>query len=184
MTDLVALTCRIARGLEGEGVDYAIGGAIALGFHAPPRGTHDIDLNLFVEADEARPALTVLADLGVELDLDSALSQCRERGDARGRLEGVRVDIFVNSVPLHPLAHARRKRVRLAGTPLWVLSAEDLVVLKLLFYRGKDIEDCRRVLALQGSAFDLAYAREQLVDHVGEDDPRTVTLDEIAADHS
>ncbi len=177
MTDLVALTCRIARALDAAGIDYAIGGAIALGFHAPPRGTQDIDLNLFVEPSAARAALDRLMDEGLEIDVATALASFGERGDARGTLDGVRIDLFVNSIPLHAHAHARRLRANLAGTPLWILSAEDLVTLKLLYFRPKDLDDTRRVLAVQGEAFDVGYVRVQLTDHVGSDDRRVAEFE-------
>ena len=137
---------------------------------------------LFVEAAIARPALQTVVDLGVALDVAEALEQCRERGDARGWLAGVRVDIFVNSIPLHDSAQLRRARVSLAGTPLWVLAAEDLVVLKMLFHRPKDLEDCRRVLALQGARFDAEYAQQQLRDHLGHGDSRINEFDEMLSD--
>lgn len=112
MTDLVHFACHLAQELERRGVEYALGGALALGFHAPPRGTQDIELNLFVDPSGARAALAVLRDAGVEMDLDAAVDECRVRGDTRGVIDGVRVDIFVNSIPLHELAHRRRRRGR------------------------------------------------------------------------
>jgi len=73
VTDLVALASRLAAELERRGIPYALGGALALGFHAPPRGTQDIDLNLFLDAASARPGLEALVSAGVDLDLDLAL---------------------------------------------------------------------------------------------------------------
>jgi hypothetical protein len=38
----------IAAALDAAGCDYALGGAIALGFWAEPRGTVDVDVTIFV----------------------------------------------------------------------------------------------------------------------------------------
>ncbi len=177
MTDLIALVLHLAGGLEAAGIPYALGGALSLNFWSDPRATRDIDLNLFLHAEEARPAFESLRDLGVDLDPDAAVERARERGDAVGWMEGVRIDFFVNSIPLHELAVLRRRRVVLQGQPIWVLSPEDLMVLKFLFFRGKDMEDCKRMMALQGDALDAVYVKTQLVAHVGEEDSRVGELD-------
>lgn len=54
------LAVRIAQQLEGAGIPYAIGGAIAYGFWGNPRGTRDLDVNLFVSAEHAERALDAL----------------------------------------------------------------------------------------------------------------------------
>jgi len=97
MNDLVAQVLRLAEVLEPADIPHAIGGATALGFHAPPRATQEIDLNLFLEPERAGPALRTVRSAGIDIDVPAAMATCRERGDARGMLENVRVDIFVNS---------------------------------------------------------------------------------------
>lgn len=179
VVELDALACQIATGLELRGVPYALGGALALAYAGEPRGTRDIDINLWVPMDSARDALAALAEVGVEIDVEAAARQAAERGDARGAIQGVRVDIFLNSIPLHDAAMTRCRRVELLGTPVWVLSAEDIMVLKLLFNRPKDRVDVERVMAIRRHELDLAYLRGQLVAHVEEDDDRVGFLDEL-----
>ena len=43
---------RLADAFEAAGIDYAIGGAIAYGMHAPPRATNDVDVNTFADLAE------------------------------------------------------------------------------------------------------------------------------------
>jgi len=47
------LAVLISRCLEDAGIPYAVGGAVAYGFWGVPRGTQDLDLNLFVPAEQA-----------------------------------------------------------------------------------------------------------------------------------
>jgi hypothetical protein len=54
-----------------------------------------------------------------------------------------------------------------------------LLVLKLLFFRPKDLDDCSRMVALQGDRLDIDYARRQLAAHVGEADLRMEALAEM-----
>jgi predicted nucleotidyltransferase len=169
----------LARALESAGVAYALGGSIALAYAAEPRATRDVDINLFCPPDHARAALGVLHDAGMDIDIDAALELARERFDARGHVQGVRIDLFFDSIPLHALALKRRVRVDLLGTPVWVLSAEDLAVLKAMFDRDKDWVDIAAMVADRGDRFDRAYVRGQLADHLGGDDPRLVHFEHV-----
>lgn len=171
----------IAQQLEGAGVPYAIGGAIAYGFWGNPRGTRDLDVNLFVSADRAGPALDALIAAGVRIDRQLALETGRERGDARVFYEDVPIDLFFVSIPLHEAAAERTVEVTLLGRTIRILSAEDLVILKLLFFRGKDVVDIERIVAIQGGRLDRGYVRRWLVDCVGEDAERVRKWDEICA---
>jgi predicted nucleotidyltransferase len=175
------LAVRIAQQLEGAGIPYAIGGAIAHGFWGNPRGTRDLDVYLFVSAEHAEPALDALVAAGVRLDRQRALKTGEERGDARGFYEDVPIDLFFMSIPIHEAAAGRTVQVKLLGHTIRILSAEDLVVLKLLFFRGKDIVDIERIVAIQGGRLDRGYVRRWLVDCVGADAERVRRWDEICA---
>ncbi len=73
---------RVADALEAAGVDYAIGGAIAYGYHGPPRATNDVDLTLFADGGELETGLDTLAGAGVQLDRASPV---RSWGGPRGQ---------------------------------------------------------------------------------------------------
>jgi hypothetical protein len=166
---LAGATERLIDALESAQVPYALGGALALGYHAPPRGTRDIDLNLFVQAAQAGPAFSALAAAGVDLDPVEAVRRAETRGDAIGFIDGIRVDAFVNSIPLHEDAARRRVRVDFGARRTWILSAEDLAFLKLMFNRPKDLIDVEQICFTLGPDFDYRYLRDQLRAHLGED---------------
>ena len=180
--DPVRLARKIADALEEVGIPYAIGGAIALAYWAPPRGTVDVDLNIFVGPDKPKQvaaALDVLGSVGVVLDRVVAWNQVKEGGRVRGWVGRTAVDSFFDSIDLHKSA-ARRVVLRpLVGRPAHILAAEDLVVLKLLFFRGKDILDVERIVAMQGSTLDRKYIRTWLVECMGEDDDRILEWDRL-----
>ncbi len=58
-----------------------------------------------------------------------------------------------------------------------VLAPEDIVLLKLLFFRAKDKLDIERVVQLQGPTLDREYVRRWLVEMMGEDDERVRVWD-------
>lgn len=179
--DATEAAVHFAVALRRAGVPYAIGGAIAYGFFGVPRGTHDVDLNLFVSGDQAAPALDALIAAGLLVDRAEAVRSADERGDARGSFQGMPVDLFFNSIPAHERASARTREVTLHSEKVRVLAAEDIAIFKMLFFRGKDLVDVERLLAQMGAGLDRASVRAALVEVVGVDDYRTRRWDEMAA---
>jgi hypothetical protein len=158
---------------------YAIGGAIALGYWGVPRATLDIDLTLWFEVGEARDALAVIYALGANgPGLEHAVADTEADGVVYLNLFGTRLDVFTPSIPYYSEALASRCRVDLANVgTIWLLSAESLVVFKLLFFRAKDLSDVERLLRVQGEQFDDGAVRRALLDIVGGDDERVAWLD-------
>ncbi|MDY0002950.1 MAG: hypothetical protein RBU30_16745 [Polyangia bacterium] len=168
---------RLADALEAAAIPYAVGGAIAYGLHAPPRATNDVDLNVFVPAEDLDPVLDALEAGGARVDREASRRSAEDRGDFRVTVSGMRVDVFVPSIPICHEAAGRTREGTLRGRPIRVLSAEDLAVFKLLFFRGKDLLDVERLVAFQGPALDTGYIRRWLVDLVGEADERVAWWD-------
>jgi Nucleotidyl transferase AbiEii toxin, Type IV TA system len=164
----------LADALEQAAVPYAVGGAIAYGFHGPPRATNDVDLNIFMEPDELGPAVDALAAAGATVDRAKAIESARLRGDFSVHFGAMRVDVFTPSIELSYSAAARTQTFQLLGRPVRVLSAEDLVLFKLLFFRPKDIIDVERLLRFRGADLDRDYVQSWIVRLMGEDDERTI----------
>jgi len=167
-----ALARKIADEFETARIPYAIGGAIALGVWGFPRATNDVDVDVFVSTDGLDPVFDALERVGCTLDREESQKRAVERGDFRAHLEGIRIDVFVPSIPLYESAQKRRRVEPLEGRPAWFLSPEDLAVFKMLFFRTKDLLDVERLVAFMGGEFDRDYVARWLTDLVGEDDER------------
>lgn len=171
--------------LEKNGFSYAIGGAIALGFYAPPRGTVDVDVNVFVSLDDELDRLVETLERSGFTSTDSPArlrSAAVSDGQFRGTISGLRLDVFIPAVPFYAALEVLRRSVTLLGAPIWILGPEDLVVLKLMFFRRKDLADVEAVLRDQGASFDRDYVRGTLTELVGRDDERLSALDSIERD--
>jgi hypothetical protein len=170
---------RIAAALEDAGLPYAIGGALALAIAGVPRGTADVDINVFVDISQAAKVMATLAGIGIALDEAAALQKLQRDGMFVGRWDGMRIDVFMPSIPFSD--EAARTRIRVtddAGWSGWFLSAEALSVFKLLFFRGKDVVDLERLVAVR-SELDHAYVRRWIVDMMGDSDERVKRWDDI-----
>ncbi len=182
ITAAPTLARQLADALEAATIPYAIGGALALGVWGFPRATNDVDLNVFIAADQLSDVLAVFSDAGCEVDSQSATARACERGDFQMTKQGIRIDVFVPSIPLYESTQRRIRRARLEGRPAWFLSAEDLATFKFLFFRTKDILDVERLVAFGGADFDLDYVRHWLVACVGEDDERVERWDRLVTE--
>jgi hypothetical protein len=170
---------RIADALEDANLPYAIGGALALAVAGVPRGTADVDVNVFVAAPQVPETIRTLKSLGVEIDDAAAVARAEGEGMFVGRWDGMRIDVFLPSIPFSREAELTRIRVTDAtGWSGWFLAAEAVVVFKLLFFRGKDLVDIERLVAVRPE-LDRAYVRRWIAEMMGEDDERVRKWDEM-----
>jgi hypothetical protein len=171
----------IADRLDEHGIDYAIGGALALAAHGMPRMTTDVDIGVFVDRSRLGELYDALERAGCLFDRARADRDVARMSFFSARRGRAPVDIFVSFHPHHDDARARR--VRLPGpdgTPRWFLSAEDLMVHKLAMLRARDLADVERLFAVLGPALDLAYVR-RWVEAIAPDpsDRRRAALDDL-----
>lgn len=171
---------RLADVLEESGETYAFGGALALAAWSEPRATADVDVVIWVSEDRLDVAIETVRRAGAELVMEQARAEVRDRGMFVCHIGGVRVDVFVPSIPFYDEAATRRVRTTIAGRSTWVHSAEVLAVFKMLFFRAKDLVDVERMLMVRAGDFDRRFVRAALVDLLGEDD-RIERWDEICA---
>jgi hypothetical protein len=169
----------LSRALASAGVPHAFGGAIALLYCGEPRGTIDIDVNVFVHERNAAPVLGLLRPLGVAVEEVDALSAILRDGQVRLDWTGTPLDLFFAYDALHDACRERSERVDFLGMTISVLSAEDLVVFKVLFNRRKDWADVEQILRSQGPRFDAAYVRNWLARIVGDSDSRAIAFEAV-----
>jgi hypothetical protein len=173
----------VARTFAAHRISYALGGALAYGQYGIPRATNDIDVNVFVQPSDFGIVLAALRSLGISVDDDAARAAADREGLIVLRFGDYRLDVFTPSIAFSWEAERTRVRHVVDGTDVWFLSAEALCVFKLLFFRGKDVVDLERLIAVQGDAVDAAYVRQQMVTMLGADDPRVATWDRICREH-
>jgi len=149
----------MARVLRAAGIPFAFGGAISQEFFGTPRGSWDIDANLFVPESKAWDVLQALAELIEDIHLGRALAAAERDGQLRLDWDGIGIDLYFSYDPYHESCRDRVRAVMFDGEPVEVLSPEDLVVLKVLADRDRDWVDIEDIMDSQGDAFDVAYVR-------------------------
>jgi len=176
--ELVEKLLAIHVSLRANSLPHAFGGAIALAYCVEePRGTRDLDVNIFIDAGRAAEVLAALPD-GVRVEEDDVEKVVRD-GQTRLFWDGVPVDVFLNNLPLHEEVANGVVWVDMQGTQIPVLDCASLVIFKSFFARTKDWGDIEEVaLATPG---DVAAATEAVGGLVGPDDASFKRLAEISA---
>ena len=168
---LVALHRALAR----RRIPHAFGGAIALAYWTlSPRGTIDIDLNIFLPAEDCRRALRALPD-GVAQPPETEDVVARD-GQIRLWWDETPVDLFFDYVPVHADAARNRKTVPFAGTEIPILGPVELAAFKAMFDRTRDWADIEAMVA--AVSLDVDAVHETLATMLDPGDERFRRLDE------
>jgi hypothetical protein len=159
--------------LQAAGVDYMIGGALALWAWGEPRATLDLDLVVSVPVETVPRLSEELKTRDMLLPPDIILDALiEERADvplsANHLPSGFKADLYLlfPNDGLRQMAFSRRKLVDLGPRfgSLYVHSAEDLIIYKLWYYRisrqTKHPRDIYAILMAQGEHIDLDYIQE------------------------
>jgi hypothetical protein len=164
------------RSLAHARIPHAFGGAIALAYWThDPRGTSDIDVNLFVPAEGPSRALSALPD-GVEQPPGTADAIVRD-GQIRLWWDGTPVDLFFDYDPVHAEAARNRRTVPFEGTRIPVLGPVELAVFKVMFDRTRDWADVE-AMAERGT-LDFDAVRTALGRMLDDSDGRLARLAEV-----
>jgi hypothetical protein len=145
-------------------LEYAVMGGLAVRVHGIPRPTFDVDFQLTIP----QAAWSNFFDLATQLGYQISEVFLRGWRDEVGGMPVVKmkffadqgktidVDIFVNDTAYQNRVMQRRRTVEFDGRKLWFVSPEDLILLKLLAHRPRDLSDVADVLFVQGE-LDQAY---------------------------
>jgi len=138
-------------------ITYAIMGGIAVGAHGIPRPTHDLDFKIRLERHRLPELYAAAEQVGYSVpdafiagwvDLVSEMPLVRMRQWVKGK--AIDIDIFLAESPFQVSVLARRVRMELDTGVAWLVSAEDLILLKLIASRPRDIGDIFDILLAQG----------------------------------
>jgi hypothetical protein len=152
---------------------HAIGGAIALAYCTlQPRGTRDLDVNVFLTRDRVQE---VRAALPAPVAFSAADVERVERdGQTRLWWEDTPIDIFLNVLPFHDHVAKGVRHVPFEGRTIPVLGCEALAVFKAMFDRTRDWADIEAMV--QAGSIDVAETAARVRELDGPDSSRAERL--------
>ncbi len=143
--------------LEALNLRYAVVGGLAVSAWSRPRPTRDVDLYADIPDDRREHIRKELEARGFEVP---AMSEELSRFGvfrSRSRQDGTFLDIFSAIGPLGEAILERRQRVAFEGRDVWLITPEDLILLKAFSDRERDFEDLVALLVHAGPKLDSAY---------------------------
>jgi hypothetical protein len=168
MSVLARRLLEIDDALSAAGLSHAFGGAIALAYCThEPRGTRDLDVNVFVDPSRAGEVFTALP-AGVAVDSRQIEAAARD-GQVRVWWHDTPVDVFLNIHAFHGEVARGVRRVRFGGRTIPVLGCRELAVFKAFLGRTKDWADIEAMV--ERGAIDIADAVASLQGIVGAEHP-------------
>jgi hypothetical protein len=157
---------------------HAFGGAIALAYCTEePRGTRDLDVNVFVEPARAREVFEALPSAVTWTSPD--VTRAERDGQVRVWWDDTPIDLFLDVHNFHRHAAGGVRLVPFEGTSIPVLGCTALGVLKALFNRTKDWADIEEMA--QMNSVDISEAVSWLEGMVGREDPIVNRMATLAA---
>lgn len=165
--DPIAFSRKVTAILDALQIEYYVGGPFASSIYGESRNTRDIDVVIEIE----RPQVQPLVDAFLAEDFyisETAVVEAITDPDPRKSFNVLdnrsveKADLFI--LKNEPFAHSkmqRRQLLDLPGMPIFVCSAEDIVLQKLVWRSSTDStqqwQDILGVLKVQGDVLDQDY---------------------------
>lgn len=168
--DYAAFVKLVIDALEAAGVDYLIGGAVAVWAWGEPRATQDLDVVVDIPLEAIEQLSDELEKRGMLVPVDIILDIILEdRSDlpinAIHAQSGYKAELFPirSNDELRQSALSRRKLIDLGPRlgKIYLHSPEDLILYKLWYYglsrQTKHLRDITSIVLTLGDELDTAY---------------------------
>ncbi|MDA2923410.1 hypothetical protein MYX65_01930 [Acidobacteria bacterium AH-259-L09] len=146
--------------LESSEIPYFVLGGLAVGVLGEPRFTYDVDLDIQLSKDEVPSLLAKAQKVGFTVDLNQAQQDVASFGTFRMCYEQVVIDCILASTPLEEQVLKRRQKRPLFEIDTYLPTPEDLILLKIIPGRPKDLVDAESIVLRHGTNLNRAYLED------------------------
>jgi hypothetical protein len=146
----------VTRLLDQKGIRYMITGSLALNVYCIPRMTMDIDIVIELDPANLNDFLEIFSR-GYYLNEDTIKQEIKRNGmfNVIDHRSGLKIDFIIRkNTEYRRLEFSRKTRMMLENIPVWLVSAEDLIISKMEWIQqlqsDKQINDIKILLTLPG----------------------------------
>ncbi len=189
MKEVVETLRDIAEIFERLELPYAVIGGIAVRAYGIPRPTFDVDFTLAASREKLPEVYAAVEDKGYTIPesyqtgwVDSVAGMPLVKFRFYIQDQGVDADIFLAETAYQRELLNRRRLIETPDGNCWLASPEDLILLKLLASRPRDLVDVQDVLFTQGQ-LDEAYMQTWAT-RLGVEETLRDALSQFNADNS
>ncbi len=167
MNPQASLTLQVCAALREADIPFLLAGSFASNYYGIPRSTKDADFVVQLSSGVGADFATRLGDefvVDAQLSFETVMGTYRQY--LRHKKKKFKIELFLLSQDAHDQERFKRRRQELLfGQRVWLLSPEDVIVTKLRWSRGKDEEDVRNVMLVQGGKLDWPYIQQWCRQH-------------------
>jgi len=158
-----ALLKLIARAFDSHNVPYMLIGGQAVLLYGEARLTADVDVTLGMGPGDLETVSKAVRAAGLDVLIESPEDFVRQNLvlPCQQPSSGIRVDLIFSLTPFERQAVDRARVVTLDGTPVRYATPEDLIILKVIAGRPRDLDDVCSILLKQPQV-DYKYVRRWL----------------------
>jgi predicted nucleotidyltransferase len=151
---LQAALAALAKWLDETRIPAVIIGGVAASVLGRPRLTRDIDALAILPEDAWSQAVKAAAQFGIVPRIDDALTFARQSRVLlmRHSASAIDLDITIGGLPFEHSAVERGAVHSVGGVPVRLPRVEDLLVMKAVAHRPKDLDDVAGLLAAHPDA--------------------------------
>jgi predicted nucleotidyltransferase len=161
MPSLFEILIKLTTVLNQQKVPYMLVGGLAVNYYGAPRTTGDIDISVLVNSENIKNFLSGLRKKKFVFHAKEVLllAKTSNRFLIFDPSNAYRVDCWMPKTGFELQALNRRVQVKIGGKKIFLPSAEDLVLFKLLAGREKDQEDLKWIVLRQKKHLDKKYLK-------------------------
>lgn len=155
---------KIIDALNSLNIPYMLSGSVAMGIYTLPRATRDFDFVVHLQLKDVE-AFTALFKEGYYCDSEAVKDAIKHHSifNIIDHESGYKADfVILKTEPYRQLEFSRRKQIEYLDKKIFVVSAEDLLLSKLIWIQDYQsplqMEDIKSILS--SGNLDLDYIRE------------------------
>jgi len=155
---------KLTTALDRAGIPYMLTGSFAGSYYGASRSTQDIDFVIEASSEQLRTFAESLSEGNYYVEVDAAIQALHSRSlfNVIDLSNGWKADLIIRKArPFSEEEFRRRQLVELNGVPLFITSAEDIILAKMEWARmsgsTRQIEDVAAIVRLQWKVLDLPY---------------------------
>ncbi len=157
MTTLDSAIHDITGVLDSLHIEYAIVGGIANAIWGEPRATIDVDVTVSVDEGDLPATVSNVGARFRPAVSDPVAFVQQTRVLPLDTADGVRIDVIFALLPFEIDAIRRAREVWIAGRGVQVVTAEDLVLMKIISDRPRDVADAEAIVRRRAGELDRSY---------------------------
>ncbi len=157
---------KVVAALEKSKIPYMLTGAIAVSYYGRPRLTHDVDLVVQIQLEDAKRVAELFKD-EFYVSLEGIVDAVRHSTmfNLIHPETGIKVDCWIlKPKEYDELSFSRRRKEIVFDRETYISSPEDLIITKLDWYKQSDIqkhyEDVVGIFQIQQGKLDIDYIKE------------------------